>query len=67
MRGFGAGWRGLSLANRTKITRVEKSGMRAKLKTVCQPHHSAKRGPKNVARAVPLLPAPAIPMAMPCR
>ena len=39
--------------------------MSANAKTVCQPSDRASMGPKNVARAVPLLPAPAMPIANP--
>ena len=35
--------------------------------TLCHPNCSARRGPNNVANKVPLLPAPAIPIASPCK
>ena len=62
---LGGGASGASLAMKQKATSTITSGISARPNTLCQPKAIASPGANSAANAVPELPAPAMPMAVP--
>ncbi len=65
VRDSAGGHSGASLASTRYSTKTMDSGISASPKTFTQPKAAARPGPNRAARAVPELPAPAIPSAVP--
>ena len=64
-RVLGGGASGASLAMNRKATRTMTSGISTMPKTLFQPKAAARPGANSAASAVPELPAPAMPIAVP--
>src|SRR2546422_10636443 len=65
VKGLGGGASGASFANTIYTIKAISSGIMARPNTFCQPNASASDGANSAANAVPELPAPAMPSAVP--